>query len=77
MRQYEGQLTTPQEATFAIIVGRFNEFITSKLLSGAIDTLERHGVETDDIEIVWSPGSFEIPVIASRLAKSQQYDAII
>ena len=77
MRQYQGQLTTPQEATFAIIVGRFNEFITSKLLGGAVDTLELHGVEQEDIEVVWSPGSFEIPVIASRLAKSMQYDVII
>ncbi|MCK5114318.1 MAG: 6,7-dimethyl-8-ribityllumazine synthase [Phycisphaerae bacterium] len=77
MRQYQGQLTTPQEARFAIVVGRFNEFITSKLLGGAVDTLERHGVQQEDIEVVWSPGSFEIPVIAGRLAKSEQYDAVI
>lgn len=60
-----------------IVVSRFNEFITSKLLSGALDTLMRHGVNESDIDIVWVPGSFEIPITADKLASSGNYDAII
>lgn len=60
-----------------IVASRFNEFITSKLLSGALDTLMRHGVNESDIDIVWVPGSFEIPITADRLASSGNYDAII
>ena len=60
-----------------IIVGRFNEFITSKLLGGALDTLERHGVSEQDIDVAWVPGSFEIPIAAQKLASSEKYDAII
>lgn len=62
---------------FALVVGRFNEFISSKLLGGAIDGLKRHGVENDGIEITWVPGAFEIPLVASKLAKSKKFDAII
>lgn len=72
----EGKLTVQNEK-FAIVVSRFNEFISSKLLSGAIDELVRHGVNEDNITIVWSPGAFEIPVITKKLAKSGSYDAII
>ena len=61
----------------AIVVSRFNEFITSKLLGGALDTLERHGVSLDDIEVVWVPGSFEIPIAADKMASSRKYDAVI
>lgn len=60
-----------------IVVSRFNEFITSKLLSGALDALDRHGVSDEDIEIVWIPGSFEIPVAADRMASSGKYDAVV
>ncbi len=62
---------------FGLVVSRFNEFITEKLLAGAQDALLRHGVDEADIEIAWVPGSFEIPVIAKRLAQSKKYDAVI
>ncbi|MCD6181554.1 MAG: 6,7-dimethyl-8-ribityllumazine synthase [Candidatus Cloacimonetes bacterium] len=62
---------------FAIVVSRFNEFITSKLLSGALDALIRHETKDNDITVVWVPGAFEIPLVASRLAKSDKYDAVI
>ena len=76
MKTIEGQLTTNGEK-FCIIISRFNEFIGSKLLSGAIDELRRHGVNENDIDIVWVPGAFEIPVIAKKVAKSEKYNAII
>ena len=60
-----------------IIASRFNEFITSKLVSGAEDCLVRHGVDGDDISVAWVPGAFEIPVIAKRMAESGKYDAVI
>ncbi len=62
---------------FGIVVGRFNEFIGSKLLGGAIDGLVRHGTEEKDIEISWVPGAFEIPLVASKMAASKKYDAVI
>ena len=58
-------------------MSRFNEFITSKLLSGAVDELKRHGVKEDNIDIVWCPGAFEIPIVAKKCAKTKQYNAII
>ncbi len=76
MKTIEGQLTTNGEK-FCIIISRFNEFIGSKLLSGAIDELRRHGVNEDNIDVVWVPGAFEIPVIAKKVAKSEKYNAII
>ncbi|EIT85886.1 6,7-dimethyl-8-ribityllumazine synthase [Fictibacillus macauensis ZFHKF-1] len=60
-----------------IIVGRFNEFITGKLLSGAQDALKRHGVEEENVDIAWVPGAFEIPLIAKKMADSGKYDAVI
>ena len=60
-----------------IVVSRFNEFLTSKLLGGAEDTLRRHGVADEDITVAWVPGAFEIPVIADKMAKSGKYDAVI
>lgn len=72
----EGKLTVDNEK-FCIVVSRFNEFITSKLLSGAIDELVRHGANKENITVVWAPGAFEIPVITQKLAKSGKYDAII
>ncbi|PIU51454.1 6,7-dimethyl-8-ribityllumazine synthase [Candidatus Desantisbacteria bacterium CG07_land_8_20_14_0_80_39_15] len=62
---------------FAIVISRFNEFVTARLLEGAQDCLERHGIEEDDIEVVWVPGSFEIPFAAMKIAKGKRFDAII
>jgi len=62
---------------FGIVAGRFNEFITSKLLGGAIDAIVRHGGKEEDVDIAWVPGSFEIPLIAQKLAESKKYDAVI
>lgn len=72
----QGNLTTNGEK-FCIIISRFNEFIGSKLLSGAIDELVRHGIKEDTIDVIWTPGAFEIPVIAKKVAKSGKYNAII
>jgi len=77
MKEYQGKLLAPAKAKFAVLVSRFNEFITNKLLGGAMDALNRHGVANDDIEIVWSPGSFEIPLLALKLASSGRYAAVI
>lgn len=60
-----------------IVVGRFNEFITSKLLGGAQDALKRHGVDEDHVDIAWVPGAFELPLIAKKMAKTKKYDAVI
>jgi len=77
MKELHGKLIAPSDARFAIVVGRFNEFITSKLLGGCLDGLLRHGACEDHIEVVWSPGSFEIPVLAQHLAKTGRYAAVI
>lgn len=63
--------------SFGIVVSRFNEFITSKLLGACIDTLRRHGVDEDNIEIMWCPGAYEIPFVAGKAAKTNKYDAVI
>lgn len=76
MNTLEGKLIA-QDIKIGIVASRFNEFITGKLLSGAIDGLTRHGVKEDDITVAWVPGAFEIPLIAGKLAKSRQYDAVI
>ncbi|SDZ09048.1 6,7-dimethyl-8-ribityllumazine synthase [Thermoactinomyces sp. DSM 45892] len=73
---YEGKLVA-QGYRFGIVVARFNEFITSKLLGGAKDALLRHGAEQENIEIAWVPGAFEIPLIVEEMAASKKYDAII
>jgi len=62
---------------FGIVVSRFNEFITTRLLEGALDCLSRHGAKDEDITVLWVPGSFEIPVTAKKLAESGRYDAVI
>jgi 6,7-dimethyl-8-ribityllumazine synthase len=62
---------------FAIVISRFNSLISDRLLSGALDALERHGAAPDDISVVWVPGCFEIPSIAKKLASSQKYEAVI
>lgn len=73
---YEGKLTA-KDGKYGIVVGRFNEFIGSKLLDGAIDALVRHGLSKDNIDVAWVPGAFEIPFIAKKMVESQKYDAII
>lgn len=75
-RTIEGMLTVNDEK-FCIIVARFNEFIGSKLLSGAIDELIRHGAKEENINVIWCPGAFEIPLVAQKAAKTGKYNAII
>lgn len=78
MKVYEGNyVASGKDIKIGIVAARFNEFITSKLLGGALDALKRHDVEEDNIEVAWVPGAFEIPLIASKMAKSGKYDAII
>ena len=62
---------------FAVVIARFNEFITGKLLDGAQDAMKRHGVNDADIDIAWAPGAFEIPLVAKKLAETKKYDAVI
>lgn len=76
MRIIEGNLVA-QGIKVGIVVGRFNEFIVSKLLGGAIDGLKRHGVEDENMEVAWVPGAFEIPLAAKKMANSKKYDAVI
>ncbi len=76
MKTFEGKLIA-RDYRFAIVVSRFNEFISGHLLSGALDCLKRHEASEDKIEIIWVPGSFEIPLGALKAAKSKRYDAVI
>lgn len=76
MHVLEGKLTA-KNMKVAIVVARFNEFITSKLLTGALDCLKRHEAEEDNLTVVWVPGAFEIPMAAKKLAESGKYDAVI
>lgn len=76
MKTYEGKLVS-KDIKVGIVAARFNEFITSKLLGGAVDALTRHEVKEENIEVAWVPGAFEIPLIASKMAKSKKYDAVI
>ena len=76
MNTFEGKLVS-KGVKIGIVAARFNEFITSKLLSGAMDGLLRHDVAEEDIAVAWVPGAFEIPLIASKMAKSGKYDAVI
>lgn len=76
VKTLEGKLVA-KEVKVGIVAARFNEFITSKLLDGALDGLKRHDVREDDIHVAWVPGAFEIPLIASKMAKSGKYDAVI
>ena len=73
---YQGALLA-QGLKFALVVSRFNEFISSRLLDGAEDALLRHGAREEDIEVAWTPGSFEIPLIAQKMAQSKKYQAVI
>jgi len=73
---YEGQLVS-NGLRYGIVVGRFNEFITSKLLGGALDALKRHGAQDDEVDVAYVPGAFEIPFIAQKMAESGKYEAVI
>ncbi len=73
---HEGQLAA-QGKNFAIVVSRFNDLVTGKLLEGALDCLKRHGCDTDTIEIAWVPGSFELSLVAHRMASTQRFDVVI
>lgn len=75
-KQYEGMLIG-EGLKFALVVARFNELITSKLLAGAMDALARHGVKEADVEVAWTPGSFELPLVAKKLAQTGRYDGVI
>lgn len=76
MKCFEGKLVS-QDIRVGIVAARFNEFIVSKLLGGCEDVLVRHGVREEDIAVAWVPGAFEIPLIASKMAKSGKYDAVV
>ena len=76
MKTYEGNLIA-RDLKFAIVVSRFNEFISNRLLEGALDALKRHEADMDRVEIAWVPGSFELPLAASRMANSGNYDAVL
>lgn len=76
MKTIEGNLLA-HELKVGIIAARFNEFITSKLVSGALDALRRHGAQEENIELAWVPGAFEIPLVAQKMANSKKYDAVI
>jgi len=75
-KHFEGMLLG-KGLKFGLVISRFNEFITKKLLEGAQDALLRHGVNEDDVEIAWVPGSFEIPLVAKKLAQTKRFDAVI
>ena len=76
IKEFEGHLSA-EGFRFGIIVSRFNEFISGKLLSGALDTLRRHGAQDEQMEIYWVPGAFEIPLLAKKLAAGGRFDAVI
>lgn len=73
---YEGKLIA-KGLKFGVVVGRFNEFITNKLLGGCLDALKRHGAEDENVDVAWVPGAFEIPLVAQAMAKKNKYDAVI
>ena len=75
-KSFEGMLIG-KGLKFGLVISRFNEFISKKLLEGAQDALHRHGVNDDDVDIAWTPGSFEIPLVALKLAQTKRYDAIV
>lgn len=76
MNVFEGKVVS-ENIKIGIVAARFNEFITSKLLGGALDGLKRHNVNENDIDVAWVPGAFEIPLIAKKMANSGKYDAVI
>ena len=81
MSTFEGRFTNASELRIAVVVARFNDLVTSKLLSGCLDCLTRHGIDTTDtssqLDIAWVPGSFELPIVAQNLARSGRYQVVI
>lgn len=77
VKTIEGGLIAPSNARFALVVGRFNSFVVDHLVAGAIDALVRHGVQPDHITVIKAPGAWELPLLAKRVAKTGQYDAIV
>jgi len=77
MKKYFEGMLLGKGLKFGLVISRFNEFISKKLLEGAQDALLRHGVKEEDIDIAWTPGSFEIPLVAQKLAQTKKYDAVI
>ncbi len=81
MAVFEGNFTQAESLRFAIVIGRFNDLVTTKLLEGCQDCLKRHGVDTDShgtqVDYIWVPGSFEVPLVARQMAMTQRYDAVI
>ena len=77
MNVLEGKLTGAEDIKIGIVAARFNEFIVSRLIGGALDGLKRHDVPEEQIDLAWVPGAFEIPLVASKMAKSGKYDAVI
>lgn len=76
MQSFEGTFIAPQ-GKFALVIGRFNSFVVESLVSGAIDTLVRHGVKESDISVIRAPGAYELPLVAQRVAQREEFDAII
>ncbi len=76
MKIYKGKISG-EGLKFGIVISRYNEFVTKKLLEGALDALKRHGTKEEDIEVVWVPGSYEIPAVAGRMIKKKRFNAII
>ena len=81
MTTFEGRFTNASELRIAVVVARFNDLVTSKLLSGCLDCLSRHGIDTTDtssqLDVAWVPGSFELPIVAQNLARSGRYQVVI
>ncbi len=77
MKTLSGNLVAKENMKVGIVAARFNEFITSKLVGGALDGLTRHGVEDNNVHVAWVPGAFEIPIVAKKMAESGKYDAVI
>ena len=75
--EYEGHLVARDGARFAVVVSRFNDAITRRLLDGAMDAFVRHGADPDRVDVAWCPGAFELPLVAARLAKTGHYDAVV
>ena len=81
MTTFEGRFTNASELRIAVVIARFNDLVTSKLLSGCLDCLSRHGIDTTDtspqLDVAWVPGSFELPIVAQNLARSGRYQVVI
>ena len=81
MTTFEGRFTNASELRIAVVVARFNDLVTSKLLSGCLDCLSRHGIDTTDtssqLDVAWVPGSFELPIVSQNLARSGRYQVVI